>query len=192
MLEAFADRLAALTRGPISEGNHEGGRARSQISDGRPVYMVKINPSQFAAPLFTQKTNKQKKWTQASLVSLQGLPPHTPQKPAASGPREGSRERESNLLQVSPEETSCVDFGTGLQSLPTNPVCFFLLLLFFSLLLPRRVGSGSRWRTEEEEEEKGGKERSGEEGGGGEEREKRKKKTAPGLEEDIVRMCTEA
>lgn len=48
-------------------------------------------------------------------------------------------------------------------------------------------------RKKKKKKKKGGKERSGEEGRGVEERkEEKRKKTAPGLEEDIVRMCTEA
>lgn len=77
-----------------------------------------------------------------------------------------------NVLRASPKEKLGVDFGTRRQTLPTNPA-FFLSPLF------KCVGSGSCWRSEGKEvKEDGGKNR-----GGG---------TAPGPEEDIICMCTEA
>lgn len=71
-----------------------------------------------------------------------------------------------NLLRASPNEKLGVDFGTRHQTLPTNPAFFFPLF--------KCVGSGSCWRSEGKEVK--------EEGGG----------AAPGLEEDIICMCTEA
>ena len=86
-------------------------------------------------------------------------------------PHAGPRDRNPARVQFAaglPEERSGVDFGTRFQSLPTNPAFFFPDMLAQDL-----TGEPG------EEEEEGGKKR---EGG----------KTAPGLEEDIVCMCTQA
>ena len=103
------------------------------------------------------------KWIQASLVSLRGPAVEADSLAQVRGRNPARVQFAAGL----PEDRSGVDFGTRFQSLPTNPA-------FFS----RHVGSGTHWRTGEEEGKKRERRRRGE--------------TAPGLEEDIVCMCTQA